>query len=116
MPVAPRPLQERFWAKVKVLPNGCQIWTGATSVSRSGTRYGYIQEGGRGSKVLRVHRLALVWAVGEPPTPQHEAGHRCPGGANSLCVNEGHLAWVTRVENEQDKKQAPYEREPGEEG
>lgn len=97
--------------------DACCLWTGATSLSRT-TRYGYIQEGGRGSKIWRVHRLVLLIHTGDAVVPQEpdeswlawvrrvdayytvrrlEASHTCDV---SLCCNPDHLRWETRVENE----------------
>jgi hypothetical protein len=82
---------------------GCWNWTGAFSLKNRGKRP-VIQLGGRGTRVVLVARLLLTWYAGPPPTDQHEAGHTCPHGENSRCVNPGHLAWQTRTENEQQKK------------
>lgn len=65
----------------------------------------HIQEAGRGSPVLIATRQSLTWAKGPPPSLfGYEAGHTCPAGENSLCVNPAHLAWQTREENEQWKQ------------
>lgn len=39
-------------------------------------------------------------AHGEPPTPEHEAAHRC---GNPKCRNPRHLRWATGSENSYDK-------------
>jgi hypothetical protein len=91
----------RFWRKVIIHPSGCWLWVGAVSHGRRGRRVGHLQIGRCWPK---AHRLSLTWAVGQPPADNMEAGHRCPSGPNSLCVNPGHLYWVTRVENEADKR------------
>lgn len=104
MPGLRRPLFDRFWAKVDRSGGlfACWPWTGATTRSRPSTPpYGYIQIGGRGSRVVRAHRLALVIATGEDP-PEFEACH-APACTTSLCCNEAHLRWGTRAENEADK-------------
>lgn len=82
---------------------GCWNWLGAFIKSRRGARP-VIQLGGRGTRVVLVARLLLTWYAGPPPTDQHEAGHTCPYGENSRCVNPGHLAWQTREENEAQKR------------
>lgn len=82
---------------------GCWLWTGAYSLKNRGERP-VIQLGGRGTRVVLVTRLLLTWYSGPPPTDQHEAGHTCPHGENSRCVNPGHLAWMTRQENEDHKR------------
>lgn len=99
-----RTLLGRIVAKLVEDPvTGCWNWTGAFSLKRRGMRP-VIQLGGRGTRVVLVARLLLTWYAGPPPTDQHEAGHTCPHGENSRCVNPGHLAWQTRIENEQQKK------------
>lgn len=82
---------------------GCWLWGGACVKSRRGRRP-VVQLGGRGSRVVLVARLLLTWYAGPPPSDLHEAGHTCPDGENSLCVNPGHLAWQTREENEAHKR------------
>lgn len=49
-----------------------------------------------------AHRLMLVLAKGEPPTPKHEAGHDCCNG-HLGCVNPRHLSWKTRSENQKER-------------
>lgn len=81
---------------------GCGNWIGAYSEKRRGKRP-VIQLGGRGSRVVLVARLQLQRYFGPPPTDTHEAGHTCPNGENSRCVNYEHLQWMTRTENEHHK-------------
>jgi hypothetical protein len=77
----------------------CWLWTGATRPTRRGKR-GLIKEGRRGSRSLDSVRVTCTIFHGPAPTPQHEAGHTCPGGENELCHNPAHLQWMTRHENE----------------
>jgi hypothetical protein len=95
----------RFWAKVDVAAGagGCWIWVGAITHGRRGRRCGHIRVG---KTWWKAHRLVLTWAKGPSPEAGMEAGHRCPGGANALCVNPLHLEWVTRAQNEADKRAA----------
>lgn len=104
MPGKRAPLWVRFWTKVERRTNGCWIWVGAYGKRRSGARTGRLRTAGRNSAFVSPHRQVLTWAVGPPPTPDHEAAHRCPDGENSLCVNPAHLYWATRIENEHDKR------------
>ena len=100
---------DRVWTKVKYpdpdqLSALCWLWRGACSHKRRGQRRPVIQLGGRGSKIVLVARLVCEWYHGPAPTFLHEAGHTCPTGENSLCVNPDHLQWMTREENEQHKQ------------
>jgi hypothetical protein len=97
-------LLARVLAKVVEDPvTGCSNWIGAFSKKRRGMRP-VIQLGGRGTRVVLVTRLVLTWYAGPPPTDRHEAGHICPHGENSRCVNPAHLVWQTREENEAQKR------------
>ncbi len=40
-------------------------------------------------------------AHGKPPTPEHQAAHSC-GNGHLGCVNQRHLRWATRVDNQQE--------------
>jgi hypothetical protein len=102
-----KPLWERVWAKVETgQPGECWPWRGARSRNRNSRRpvisLGPRRDGRR--PVARVARLICEWANGPAPTPFHEAGHTCPNGERSECVNPFHLAWMTRHENEQHKQ------------
>lgn len=94
---------DRFWAKVDATQmtvgglHACWEWTGATVWSRGKRkRYGKIW---RDRKHVLAHRAVCELYHGPPPTPAHEAGHVCPEGENSLCVNPAHLEWQTMDEN-----------------
>lgn len=97
-------LRHRVLSKIVVDPkSGCHEWAGAYSLKRRGRRP-VIRLGGKGSRVVLVARLVLEWKAGPPPSSLHEAGHTCPLGENSKCVNEDHLQWQTRTENEHQKQ------------
>ena len=73
---------------------GCVLWTGGTSTGRGNTtRYGVFWAEGR--RVF-AHRWAAVHIHGID-LGSNEAGHCCPDGPNSLCVQ--HLEGQTKAEN-----------------
>jgi hypothetical protein len=81
-------VEERFFSKVRELPNGCLQWTG--NVDRKG--YGYFWLNG---KDVRVHRYA--WELEFGPIPKGlEIDHLC---RNPGCVNTDHMQLVTNREN-----------------
>jgi hypothetical protein len=47
-------------------------------------------------------RYVCELAHGAPPTPKHEAAHSCGNGKDG-CVNQNHLSWKTRTENQADR-------------
>lgn len=49
-----------------------------------------------------VSRLLCEEIYGPPPTPRHEAAHRC-GKGHLGCVTRRHLRWATPTENQADK-------------
>jgi len=77
---------DRFWAKVKKLPNGCWEWTGATN-----GKYGQIKIDG---KNVVAHRVAYFLKHGHwpRPWPEFNLDHLC---RNKLCVNPEHTEDVT---------------------
>jgi hypothetical protein len=48
-----------------------------------------------------AHRHMCRKKHGEPPTPEHEAAHKC-GNGNLGCINPNHLRWATHAENMAD--------------
>lgn len=73
---------------------GCVLWAGGTTAGRGNTtRYGVFWAEGR--RVF-AHRWAAVHIHGIE-LGSHEAGHCCPHGPNSLCVE--HLEGQTKAEN-----------------
>lgn len=51
-------------------------------------------------KTIQAHRYVCLRVHGDPPTPKHEAAHRCN---RRDCINPFHLRWATKSENESDK-------------
>lgn len=101
------PLWDRFWAQVDMRAGltGCWPWRGALSTNhkRKKGHRGVIQLGGRGSRVLKAHRLALCFA-GEGLAEYDGdlvAAHRC--GNRLCCNNYSHLYWATPEENVEDR-------------
>jgi len=77
----------------------CVIWP------LSNDRHGYGQISMKVDGKIRpvgVHRVICQKAHGEPPTPKHQAAHKC-GNGHLGCCNKRHLRWATRADNETDK-------------
>lgn len=91
MMAAPRPLEERFWEKVRKGPQ-CWEWTGSRVRG-----YGYFGAWGR---VRLAHRVSWQLRHGEIP-PGLCILHRCD---NPSCVRPGHLFIGTQRDNMQDAK------------
>ena len=87
-----RPVEERFWAKVRGGddPNACWEWTAADN----GTGYGIFSRGGRNNMTL-AHRWAYERWVG-PIAAGLTIDHLC---RNKRCVNTLHLEAVSHAEN-----------------
>lgn len=75
----------------------CLIWP----FFRNPNGYGQI---GFEGKMHYTHRLMCEMAHGAPPTPKHEAAHKC-GNGHQGCVNPKHLAWKTKAENRRESNQ-----------
>lgn len=89
----------RFRSKVDTRSAGddeCDIWTGAMSSEG----YGVIRLGGRGSHVVRAHRVAFILARGRVPADRPILDHVYPVCRYRFCVNEWHLEPVTQREND----------------
>lgn len=86
---------QRFAEKCEFDPTtGCVLWIGATHAGQGNSaRYGSFWDEGRS---IRAHRWAAVHIHGiELGTD--EAGHCCPAGPNSLCMQ--HLEGQTKADN-----------------
>lgn len=98
-------LWDRLFSKV-AFPSDvlveCWEWRGAYSKKRRGYRPNLRM----GRSFINPARLICSWYHGDAPSPAHEAGHTCPLGENSRCVNPRHLQWMSRTENEHYKRAA----------
>lgn len=81
-------LEERFWAKVQKLEDGCWLWTGG----KRGCGYGTIRRNGKNTS---AHVVAYEMLVGPIPDGL-EIDHLC---RVRLCVNPEHMEPVTHREN-----------------
>lgn len=84
----------RFYSKIKIEDNGCQIWT--DTISESG--YGQINISNQGCS---AHRLAYFISRGFI-IDELNVLHNCPDGDNPACVNPHHLWQGTQSENIKD--------------
>lgn len=87
----PRPVEDRFAARIALTESGCIEWFGATN----GT-YGVIKLGpAQGKRQVYVHRWSYEHHNGPIPNGL-TIDHLC---RNVLCVNPEHLEAVTQREN-----------------
>ena len=90
-----RPALERFAEKCRFDPTtGCVLWTGGTTAGRGNSaRYGsFWFDGVR----WYAHRWSAIYIKGLN-LGNHQAGHCCPHGPNTLCVE--HVTGQTQLEN-----------------
>jgi hypothetical protein len=90
-----RPALQRFAEKCRFDPfSGCVLWTGGTTAGRGNSaRYGsFWFQGSR----WYSHRWSAVHIHGLD-LGENQAGHCCPHGVNSLCVE--HVTAQTQLEN-----------------
>lgn len=104
----PKPINERFWAKVKKCgPDDCWPWL----ASRNKDGYGRIGIGGHYGTMLLAHRVSWELNIGAIPDGLHVL-HRCD---NPKCVNPKHLFLGSQTDNMADKAEkgrAGGERHP----
>lgn len=86
-------LEERFWRRVEKT-DGCWLWCG--TIRSNG--YGSIQEAGKGSKSLSVHRVSYMLHKGSI-SDGLVVMHSCD---NKRCVNPDHLSVGTHGDNARD--------------
>lgn len=89
-----KPALQRFAEKcVFDYSTGCVLWAGGTTAGQGNSaRYGAFWDGGP----WKAHRWAAIHIHGIE-LGASEAGHCCPGGPNTLCVQ--HLAGQSKSEN-----------------
>lgn len=84
--------EARFWSKVDRQPDGCWLWTDAINPR---TGYAQVRMGGRGGRMVLVHRWSYEHLVA--PIPRGlQLDHLC---RVRHCVNPDHLEPVTAQEN-----------------
>lgn len=89
----------RFWAKVRLAPNGCLEWTGSCSGGKGRKLYGQFTFNRDGRRAAaNAHRIAWVLAHGPIP-PGFSVCHRCDNGR---CVDVAHLFLGTQTDNMRD--------------
>lgn len=87
-------IERRFWAKVKIDPNGCWLWQGSTK--GDGNNYGQF---GFCGKVSAAHRVSYELHYGPFDKALHVL-HRCDCPP---CVRPDHLFLGTHLDNMLDK-------------
>jgi len=90
---------KRFWDKVDKTssPNGCWLWTGATTIYG----HGKIQRGVSPHRPIRAHVAAWILEVGPIPKGMNVL-HNCPHKHDQRCVNTQHLKLGTHTDNMRD--------------
>jgi hypothetical protein len=87
----------RFILEVALPHKGVECLTWPFNKNSKG--YGRILIGG---KKAIASRYVCELVHGAPPTPEHDAAHRC-GKGHKGCIAPGHLSWKTPAENKADE-------------
>jgi hypothetical protein len=105
MAVKPTPIEQRFWAKVRMPldPYDCWEWTAATS-----TGYGVMGRGGRKEGLIGAHVFSFL-LFNEFIPDGEEVCHSCN---NRRCVNPYHLYAGTRKDNMQQAQRQGRLKQP----
>lgn len=88
-------LQVEFWSNIRIVSNGCWLWTGHKDDGGYGVFFVKGQHVG-------AHRIAWFLLYGEIPVGKCVC-HDCPTGDNPLCCNPAHLWLGTNRQNQLDK-------------
>lgn len=81
---------KEFNQRISIETDNCILW-------ESADKYGHVFADG---KTIRVHRLALLRTIGNPPQDKPYALHSCN---NRHCFNPRHLRWGDQKENVHDR-------------
>jgi hypothetical protein len=111
---------ERFMRHVDKLPCGCWFWTGARSRGKGNRKwYGtfttrVLVKGKVKRSRVRAHRFSCEVLGEMPPLPEgYDRDHTC---SFSLCVNHEHLEYVTKLENQERRRERAKREQPIERG
>lgn len=80
--------ETRFWSRVKLLADGCLLWTGSAQGNGTG-------QFGANSMQSTAHRWAWYFVHGSMPDDGVVLAHIC---GNTWCINVDHLEETTKAE------------------